>query len=119
MRVLIVEDNSDAAFSLKLLLELSGHAVTVVHTGPEGVTKAREVRPEVVLCDLGLPGLSGHEVARAIRADPQTAAARLIALSGHSHPDDVRLSGEAGFDEHLIKPVGPEALRRAVERAAR
>jgi CheY-like chemotaxis protein len=114
-RVLIVEDNTDAAFSLQLLLELSGHAVTVAHTGPEGVARAKEVRPEVVLCDLGLPGLSGHDVARALRADPQTAGARLIALSGHSHPDDLRRSGEAGFDEHLIKPVGPETLRRAVE----
>jgi CheY-like chemotaxis protein len=114
-RVLIVEDNADAAYSLQLLLELSGHAVTVAGTGPEGLALAREVRPEVVLCDIGLPGLSGYDVARALRADPATAGARLIALSGYSHPDDRRRSGEAGFDAHLVKPVGADALRRVIE----
>jgi CheY-like chemotaxis protein len=75
-RILVIEDNADAAESLRLILELDGHEVTVTATGEEGVAKARELRPEVVLSDIGLPGMSGYEVARTLRADPAVGAAR-------------------------------------------
>jgi signal transduction histidine kinase len=104
-RILVVEDNRDAAETLRDVLELSGHEVALAFSGPEGVAAARSVRPEVVLCDLGLPGFDGYAVARAVRQDPATAAARLIALSGYGHEEDRRRSREAGFDQHLVKPV--------------
>jgi signal transduction histidine kinase/ActR/RegA family two-component response regulator len=111
-RVLIIEDNRDAAESLRLLLALSGHEVAVAHTGPAGVELARRFRPDVVLCDLALPGLSGLEVARALRRDPATARLRLLALSGFGSDEDRRLSREAGFDGHLLKPVEVAELEK-------
>jgi PAS domain S-box-containing protein len=104
-KVLIVEDNHDAADTLRILLELAGHEVAVAYSGPEGVTRARQYRPEAVLCDLGLPGMSGFEVARALRRDPATAAVRLIAVSGYGQEEDQRKAREAGFDHALVKPV--------------
>ena len=100
-----MEDTRDAAETLRDVLELSGHEVALAFSGPEGVAAARSVRPEVVLCDLGLPGFDGYAVARAVRQDPVTAAARLIALSGYGQEEDRRRSREAGFDQHLVKPV--------------
>jgi PAS domain S-box-containing protein len=113
-RVLIVEDNRDGAESLRVLLELVGHDVTLAHTGPDGVTAARAVCPEVVLCDLGLPGLSGYDVARALRADPTTADAVLVCVSGYGQERDRQQALDAGFDRALVKPVDPETLVRIV-----
>jgi PAS domain S-box-containing protein len=110
LRVLVIDDNRDVADSLRLFLELLGHEVVVAYSGPEGVDLARSARPAVVLCDLGLPGLDGFGVARALRADPLTATARLIAVSGWAAEDDRRRSQEAGFDAHLAKPADPDAL---------
>jgi PAS domain S-box-containing protein len=113
--ILIIEDNRDAADSLRMLLELSGgHAVSVAYTGDEGLEQARASRPEIVLCDLGLPGLSGFEVARALRADPATARIVLVAVTGYGRDEDRRKAREAGFDDLLVKPVEPAALERAV-----
>ena len=113
LRILVVEDSRDGAESLRMLLELSGHEVRVAHTGPTGVEAAREFRPAVVLCDLGLPGgMSGYDVARALRADPATAAARLIAVSGYGQPEDRENARSSGFDLHLTKPVDPIELQR-------
>ena len=111
-RVLVVEDNLDTAETLRDLLELSGFEVAIAGTGSEGVTMAHEFHPEVVLCDLGLPGMNGFEVATALRQDPTTASARLIALTGYGGDEDRRRSREAGFDIHLTKPVEPSLLRR-------
>jgi CheY-like chemotaxis protein/two-component sensor histidine kinase len=111
-RVLLVEDNADAAASLRMVLELAGHEVAVAATGHEGVEEARRLRPEVVLCDLGLPGMSGFEVARALRADPATAAALLVAVSGYGRDEDQTQAQEAGFDAALVKPVEPAELAR-------
>src|SRR5262249_28730648 len=89
-RLLIIEDNQDAADSLRDLLELHGCTVEVAYTGPEGVQRAREFRPEAVLCDLGLPGMSGYEVAAQLRQDPALARVRLIAISGYGQEEDRR-----------------------------
>jgi CheY-like chemotaxis protein len=111
-RILIVEDNQDAANSLHLLLEVLGHEVRVANTGPAGVVAAREWRPDVVLCDIGLPGLDGYGVARELRLNPTTARVRLLALTGYGQDEDKRRSREAGFDYHLVKPADPEELQR-------
>jgi signal transduction histidine kinase len=110
-RVLVIEDSSDTAAILRDLLELLGHQVATAASGGEGVDAARRFHPDIVLCDLGLPGMNGFEVATALRRDPETASARLIALTGYGGDDDRRRSREAGFDVHLTKPVDPALLR--------
>jgi PAS domain S-box-containing protein len=111
LRILVVEDNRDAAETLRVWLGILGHEVEVAHTGPEGVEAARRRPPEVVLCDIGLPGLDGYGVARAIRQDATTAGARLIAITGYGSDEDRRRSQDAGFDLHLTKPVDPADLQ--------
>ena len=88
-KVLIIEDNADAADSLRELLELEGHAVEVARTGPDGIALAREHAPDVVLCDIGLPGMSGYDVARTFRADPELSGVPLVAVSGYALPEDL------------------------------
>jgi two-component system CheB/CheR fusion protein len=109
-RVLIIEDNFDAADSLREALELDAHQVAVANNGPDGLVMARGFHPEVVLCDIGLPGMNGYEVARAFRADEALKAAFLVALTGYALPEDVQNAVEAGFERHLAKPVGLQAL---------
>jgi signal transduction histidine kinase len=111
-RVLVVEDNLDTAETLRDLLVLSGFEVEVAVSGDDGVAAAHQFHPDVVLCDLGLPGMNGYEVANALRHDPETAPVRLIALTGYGGDEDRRRSREAGFDVHLTKPVDPSLLRR-------
>ncbi|MCC2669198.1 MAG: hypothetical protein K0Q72_1669 [Armatimonadetes bacterium] len=112
LRVLIVEDNRDAAETLRDLLELSGFQVEIAYNGTQGVEAAHRFAPDVVLCDLGLPGMDGYEVARCLREDPGTAGARLIAISGYGQAEDRLRSLEAGFDLHLTKPVDPAEVER-------
>jgi two-component system CheB/CheR fusion protein len=109
---LVIEDNADVAESLRVVLELQGHTVAVAATGGEGVERARELRPDVVLCDLGLPGMDGYEVARALRAEPSLTGTSLVALTGYAQPEDVERGRHAGFDRHLVKPVDPAELAR-------
>ena len=109
-RVLIIEDNCDSAATLRALLECYGHDVETAHSGPAGVKTARVFRPDVVLCDLGLPEMDGFQVAGVLRRDPITASSRLIAVSGYGQEEDRRRSKEAGFDLHLTKPVDPAML---------
>ncbi len=109
-RVLVVEDNPDSAESLRLLLEFFGYEVWVAATGPEGVRLARSRRPDIVLCDIGLPGLDGFGVAAALRADPATAAARLVAITGYGTDEVRRRCREVGFDRYFTKPVDPDVL---------
>jgi two-component system CheB/CheR fusion protein len=112
-RCLIIEDNVDAAESMSLLLQLTGHEADVAFDGAAGLEKARSFRPEVVLCDIGLPGsLDGYGVARAFRADPELRPAFLIALTGYGQEEDRRRALDAGFDTHLTKPADIDALRR-------
>jgi CheY-like chemotaxis protein len=108
----IVEDNQDAADSLQLLLSLHGYEVRVAYTAPEGVRLAPEWPADVVLCDIGLPGLDGYGVATALRRDPATAQARLIAVTGCDSDEARRRSQEVGFERHLVKPVDPDVLLR-------
>jgi PAS domain S-box-containing protein len=109
-RVLVVEDNVDAAESLAELLRLDGHEVEIAPDGRSGLDRARAFAPEVVLCDLGLPDLSGYDVARALRAEPTLAGARLVAVSGYAQWEDRARALEAGFDAHVAKPVPLEEL---------
>ena len=118
LRVLVVEDHVDSAQMMQLMLELKGHAVRLAHTGPDGVAAALEHRPDVVLCDIGLPGLDGYEVARRLRAEPALRGASLVAITGYGQSDDVRAAREAGFDTHLTKPVEPQRLEAVLAEAA-
>ena len=113
-RVLVVEDNVDSAESLREALSLSGHEMTVAYSGSQGLEAARANRPDVIFCDIGLPGIDGYEVARAIRwdSDPKLRRTFLVALSGYALPEDVAKSREAGFDRHIAKPPSIEALEK-------
>jgi len=113
-RVLIIEDNIDAADSLREALEFNEYEVEVAYTGPSGIAKSRVYKPEVVLCDIGLPGMDGFEVARVFRADGALKGTRLVALSGYALPEDLQRSREAGFDQHLAKPPSMETLQEAL-----
>jgi PAS domain S-box-containing protein len=112
-RILVVDDNADAADSLAEIAMLLGHVVDVAHDGPSAIEKARVNPPDVVLCDVGLLGMSGHEVARALRANGKTGM-RLIAMSGDAQPEDVRRAIDAGFDAHISKPPDPAQIERAL-----
>ena len=105
VRVLIVDDNLDAASSLSLLLQLGGHTTALAHDGFTALKAVAEFKPDIVLLDLGLPDMNGYEVAGAIRAQPQLGRPFLVAVTGWGGPEDRAKSKEAGFDEHLTKPV--------------
>jgi CheY-like chemotaxis protein len=105
-----VDDNSDAAESLAEVLGIVGHEVRTAHDGEAGVAAAAEFRPDVVLMDLGMPGVDGCEAARRIRAEPWGAGPVLVALTGWGSDDDRRRTHDAGFDRHLVKPVALAAL---------
>jgi CheY-like chemotaxis protein len=109
LRVLVVDDNVDAAESLAAVLRTAGHTVRTAHNGPAAIGAAAGMRPDAVLLDIGLPGMDGYEVARAVRRGPAGGAV-LIAVTGYGHEDDRRRSKEAGFDHHLVKPVDPAEL---------
>ena len=111
--VLVVDDNHDAAETLADMVRLFGHSADVAYNGPSAIEKARARPPDVVLCDIGLPGISGYEVARALRAERRDL--RLIAVSGYAQPQDAVKAGEAGFDSHLAKPTDPERLRTLLQ----
>ncbi len=104
-RVLVVEDNAEARVGLCRLLERWGHQVTPAADGEEGLKLMLENPPEVALVDIGLPGINGYDVARAVRSEPALAKVRLIALTGYGQEKDRELTTEVGFDKHLVKPV--------------
>ena len=113
-RVLLIEDNADARAMLRTILELAGHAVTERPDGPSGLTAALDMRPDVALIDIGLPGLNGYDVARGIRESAPEHPIRLIAISGYGQPQDRAQALQAGFDAHLVKPVEPDRVLREV-----
>jgi PAS domain S-box-containing protein len=110
-RVLIIEDLRDVAETLRSLLEEEGHTVAVAHDGVEGLIRAREFHPEILLCDIGLPGMNGYEVARAFCSDENLQQVYMIALTGYARPEDQQKAKEAGFHRHLSKPVNPVKLK--------
>jgi CheY-like chemotaxis protein len=110
IRVMVVEDNVDTARSMSLLLEKAGCSTKVVHDGAAALESAATFLPQVVLLDIGLPGLDGYQVARQLRADPRHFDVRLIAVSGYGKEQDQQRSKDAGFDHHLVKPVDFDAL---------
>jgi CheY-like chemotaxis protein len=119
MRIVIIEDNRDAADSLRRLLELEGHEVRAAHTGPDGVELAQQWAPDVVLSDLGLPGMDGFAVARRLRQHPATAKARIVAVTADDTDADLLLAKASGFDQFWVKPVDPEAVHRLIREAPR
>ena len=116
MRILVVEDDRDSAEMLQKLLELCGYSVTVAYSSKEGLEAAARTPPDVVLCDIRLPDSDGYAFAEALRGDPKTARARLIAVTGYGGVQDRKRSREAGFQLHLVKPVKPENLLEELDR---
>ena len=109
-RILVVEDNADARQMLSMLLTLRGHEVHEARDGFEAIAMTESRDPDIVFVDVGLPGLDGYEVARSLRAGPQGSERRLVALTGYGQPEDRRRALDAGFDDHLVKPVDPARL---------
>ena len=112
--ILVIEDNVDACETLAQVLRVNGHRVSVALDGRTGIAEARRLVPDVVLCDIGLPDIDGHTVARTLRADATLRAARLIALTGYAQPEDCALARESGFDAHLAKPAPLDELERLI-----
>jgi two-component system CheB/CheR fusion protein len=120
LRVLVVDDNVDAANSLAMLLRLTdGHDVQVAYDGLSALEVAERQQPEVLLLDLGMPGLSGFEVARRLRLQAEFARSLIVALTGWGMERDRIRTRESGFDEHLVKPVEPEIILELVSRYRR
>jgi len=115
-RILVVDDNQDAASSLGMLLRAFGADVVVAHSGPQALERFGEAAPDVVLLDIGMPGMDGYEVARRMRSAAAGRRARLIALTGWGQEGDRRRAVEAGFDHHLVKPVDAESLHALLAR---
>ena len=110
-RVLVVDDNIDAAKTLAHLLADFGHDVQVAHDGDAALALAQAHTPELVLLDIGLPGMNGYEVVRRLREDPRTREAKVVAVTGYGQGADRQRALSAGFDQHLVKPVATEALQ--------
>ena len=115
-RILVVDDNPDTVMSLAILLEQSGNEVQTAHDGLEAVAAAETFRPDIVLLDLGLPKLNGYETARRIREKPWGKTMLLVAMTGWGQPEARRKSAEAGFNEHLVKPVDQVDLMKLLVR---
>jgi CheY-like chemotaxis protein len=113
-RILIIDDSRDASHSLKMLLGKVGHQVEVANSGKSGIEAAERFLPEIVLCDIGMPGMDGYEVAQSLRADETTRAAYLVAVTGYGQDADRLKALESGFDEHLTKPVGLSTLQSMI-----
>jgi len=113
-RVMVVDDSVDGAESMSILLEMLGHEVRVLYDGAAALTAAPEFKPEVVLLDIGLPGIDGYQVARGLRAEPVTAGALLIALTGYGQDSDRQRTRDAGFDHHLVKPASLDDIERVI-----
>jgi len=119
-RILVIEDNVDAANSLREALELAGHVVAVANCGSQGIAEVRDFEPDIVFCDIGLPDMSGYAVARELRAlTEKLEGFTLIALSGYARPQDVAKAIQAGFDGHLPKPPSMDALQEVIAKLPR
>lgn len=117
LRILVADDNQDAATSLALLLKIMGHETRTAHDGREALDVAAVFRPDVTLLDIGMPKLNGYDVCRRIRQQAWGKGMLLIALTGWGQEDDKRQALEAGFDHHMTKPVDPAALEKLLARS--
>jgi CheY-like chemotaxis protein len=117
-QILIVDDNTDSREMLAELIKTWGHSTTLAADGPSALEALAARQIDIVLLDIGLPGMNGYEVAERIRALPQGQELRIIALSGYGQPEDRRKSEAAGFNEHLVKPVDLDKLVRALDAVA-
>jgi CheY-like chemotaxis protein len=115
LRVLVVEDNRDSAQMLAKLLEICGYSVSVAYTAMEGLETAKRTRPDVVLCDIGLPDSDGFALAEALHENPITSSARLVAVTAYGQEKDRERSKRVGFERHLVKPVAPGDLLRVLD----
>ena len=115
-RILVVDDNVDAAATLGMLLETAGHTVRVEHSAQAALAAAAQGEFDVVLLDIGLPDMSGHALARALRDLPCCGDSALVAVSGYGQAQDRRMSAEAGFAAHLVKPVAADELIETIAR---
>ena len=114
LRILVVDDNVDAAETIGMLLELNGHRVQMAHDGHGATVAATTFVPHVILLDIGLPGLDGYQVARTLRGRPGMQTTVLIALTGYGMDEDRQRARNAGFDHHLTKPVDPVLLSKLI-----
>jgi CheY-like chemotaxis protein len=118
-RILVVDDNVDLARGLARLLQIHGHDVRIAYDGPTGLDAAKNSKPDVVLLDIGLPGMDGYQLAALLRRDETVKNATLIAISGYGQEEDLRLAKEAGFDHHLVKPIISDELIKILEESER
>ena len=109
-RILVVDDNVDAAKTMSMMLKIMGNEIRTAHDGQQGIETAEEFRPDMILLDIGMPKLNGYDTCRRIREQPWGGSIFIVALTGWGQEDDKRRSREAGFDYHLVKPVEPAAL---------
>jgi CheY-like chemotaxis protein len=116
LRILVVDDNRDSAETLSMLLELMGNEITVAYDGEQALARANEIKPDVVLLDIGLPKMNGYEVARRIRKEPWGSNPILVAITGWGQTEDKELSRESGFDHHLVKPVDHDQLLTLIQK---
>jgi CheY-like chemotaxis protein len=112
LRVLVVDDNVDAAESLRMVLAMMGHQVHTRYSGADALKASTEHQPDVILLDIGLPGLTGFQVAEQVRGTPGMEGIALVAITGYGQQEDHQKSKQAGFDYHLVKPVDPQQLQQ-------
>jgi CheY-like chemotaxis protein len=114
--VLVVDDNRDVAEGLAALLEFEGHDIRLAQDGASALREAAEFTPDVVFCDIGMPGMDGHQVAAKLRSDPRHQSTLLVAVTGWGNDEDKRLSVAAGFDMHFTKPISSEQVEFVLAR---
>lgn len=114
-RIVIADDNDDSAQSFAMLLSFSGHEVRIAHDGAEALSVVREFRPDFAFLDIGMPGLTGYEVAQAVRAESWGQEIKLIAVTGWGQAEDRNRAHSAGFDRHMVKPIDPDEVDRLLD----
>jgi CheY-like chemotaxis protein len=115
LRILVVEDNTDTAHAMSEVLELWDHEVRLAYDGPGAIDVALAYQPEVILLDIGLPGMDGYQVAQVLRQDRRFTTTLMVAITGYGQPDDIRKSQEAGINYHFTKPINLGALQDLLE----
>jgi CheY-like chemotaxis protein len=116
-KIVLVDDNTDLTLTAKIYLTMKGYDVWVADTGMKGVALIKEVRPDVVFCDIGMPGMNGYQVAKAVRADPSLNGVRLLAMTAFGRDEDITRAIAAGFERHLLKPTPLQDLVTTIERS--